>query len=67
MEDKQTDEIIELQVDSELLESVRVITAQMGTTPEVLAARFFEWCVNLVTREEAIAWLLKEKQKENQI
>ena len=65
MNEQQTDGVIELQIDAELLERVRVATAQIGTTPEVLAARFFEWCVNPATREEAIAWLLNEKNKEN--
>lgn len=57
-------EIVEIQVDSELLEQLTEIISPMGLTPEMLIRMFFEWCVNPETRDEAVAWLLKWKEEQ---
>ena len=54
---------ISVEVDSELLEQLNAIIAPMGLTPEMLFARFLEWCVAPETRGEAMAWLLKCKEE----
>ena len=54
---------ISVEVDSELLEQLNAIIAPMGLTPEILFARFLEWCVAPETRDEAMAWLLKCKEE----
>ena len=54
-------ELLKIEVDADLLEQVRELTARMGTTPEDIARQFLEWCVNPETTEEAKAWLLKHK------
>lgn len=54
-------ELLKIEVDADLLEQVRELTARMGTTPEDIARQFLEWCVNPETTEEAKSWLLKHK------
>lgn len=56
-------EVIEIEVDSELLEQLKEIIAPMGLTPEELIQRFFEWCVDPETKDDATAWLLKCKEE----
>lgn len=54
-------ELLKIEVDADLLEQVRELTARMETTPEDIVRQFLEWCVNPETMEEAKAWLLKHK------
>ena len=54
-------ELLKIEVDADLLEQVRELTARMGTTPEDIARQFLEWCVNPETAEEAKSWLLRHK------
>ena len=54
---------ISAEVDTELLEKLNAIIAPMGLTPEILFARFLEWCVAPKTRDEAMTWLLKCKEE----
>lgn len=56
-------EIIEIKVDSELLEQLEEVITPMGLTLEMLIQMFFEWCVNPETKDEAIAWLQKRKEE----
>ena len=57
-------EIVEIQVDAELLEQLEAVIAPMGLTPEMLAVKFFEFCVNPATQELAISLLLKWKAEQ---
>lgn len=59
--DKDNMEVIEIEVDSELLEQLKEVLTPMGLTPEDLVQMFFEWCVDLETKDEAMAWLLAHK------
>ena len=55
--DEKRYELVEIQVDAELLE-------QLGLTPEMLAVKFFEFCVDPATQELAISLLLKWKAEQ---
>ena len=57
-------EIVEIQVDAELLEQLEAVIAPMGLTPEILIVKFFEFCVNPATQEQAISLLLKWKAEQ---
>ena len=59
--DEKRYELVEIQVDAELLEAV---IAPMGLTPEMLAVKFFEFCVDPATQELAISLLLKWKAEQ---
>lgn len=63
MDEKQY-ELVEIQVDAELLEQLEAVIAPMGLTPEMLAVKFFEFCVNPATQELAISLLLKWKAEQ---
>jgi len=56
--DEKRYELVEIQVDAELLEQ------PMGLTPEMLAVKFFEFCVDPATQELAISLLLKWKAEQ---
>ena len=65
-------EIVEIQVDAELLEQLEAVIAPMGQTPEILIVKFFEFCVDPATQEQAISLLLKwkadqEAERENPV
>ena len=57
-------EIVEIQVDAELLEQLEAVIAPMGLTPEILIVKFFEFCVDPATQEQAISLLLKWKAEQ---
>ena len=57
-------EIVEIQVDAELLEQLEAVIAPMGLTLEILIVKFFEFCVNPATQEQAISLLLKWKAEQ---
>ena len=57
-------EIVEIQVDAELLEQLEAVIAPMGLTPEILIVKFFEFCVDSATQEQAISLLLKWKAEQ---
>lgn len=61
--DKDNMETIEIEVDSDLLEQLNELLAPMGLTPEELAQRFIEWCVDPGTKDSAMAWLLEHKDE----
>lgn len=61
--DKDNMEVIEIEVDSELLEQLKEVLTPMGLTPEDLVQMFFEWCVDLETKDEAMAWLLAHEDE----
>lgn len=61
--DKDNMEIIEIEVDSDLLEQLKELLTPMGLTPEELAQRFIEWCVDPETKDSAMAWLLEHKDE----
>ena len=50
MDEKQY-ELVEIQVDAEFLEQLEAVIAPMGLTPEMLAVKFFEFCVDPATQE----------------
>lgn len=43
---------------------MEAVIAPMGLTPEMLAVKFFEFCVNPATQELAISLLLKWKAEQ---
>lgn len=49
--DEKRYELVEIQVDAELLEQLEAVIAPMGLTPEMLAVKFFEFCVDPAMRE----------------
>ena len=49
--DEKRYELVEIQVDAELLGQLEKIIAPMGLTPEMLAVKFFEFCVDPATQE----------------
>lgn len=53
--DKDNMEVIEIEVDSDLLEQLKEVITPMGLTPEELVQMFFEWCVDPETRDDAMA------------
>ena len=57
-------EIVEIQVDAELLEQLEAVIAPMGLTPEILIVKFFEFCADPATQEQAISLLLKWKAEQ---
>ena len=59
-------ELVEVQVDSELLQQVGKIITPMGLTVERLLQMFLEWLVHPDTTEEAIACLKKWKAEMEQ-
>lgn len=61
--DKDNMEVIEIEVDSDLLEQLKELLTPMGLTPEELVQMFFEWCVDPETRDDAMAWLLAHKDE----
>lgn len=61
--DKDNMEVIEIEVDSDLLEQLKEVITPMGLTPEELVQMFFEWCVDPETRDDAMAWLLAHKDE----
>ena len=63
MDEKQY-ELVEIQVDAELLEQLEAVIAPMGLTPEMLAVKFFEFCVDPATQKLAISLLLKWKAEQ---
>ena len=64
LEDEKQYELVEIQVDAELLEQLEAVIAPMGLTPEILAVKFFEFCVDPATQELAISLLLKWKAEQ---
>lgn len=56
-------ETIEILIDARLHEQLLEIITPMGLTVEMLIRQFFEWCVNPETKDEAMAWLFKRKEK----
>ena len=62
--DEKRYETVEIQIDAELLEQLKMVIAPMGLTPEMLAVQFFECCVNSATQEQAISLLLKWKAEQ---
>ena len=65
-------EIVEIRVDAELLEQLEAVIAPMGLTIETLIVKFFEFCVDPSTQEQATSLLLKwkaeqEAERENPI
>lgn len=62
--DEKRYELVEIQVDAELLEQLEAVIAPMGLTPEMLAVKFFEFCVDPATQELAISLLLKWKAEQ---
>ena len=62
--DEKRYELVEIQVDAELLEQLEAVIAPMGLTPEMLAVKFFEFCVDPATQELAITLLLKWKAEQ---
>lgn len=60
-DDSELVEVLEVQIDSELLDRVREIVAPMGLTPEDLIRQFFHWCVDSSTADEAVVWLRANK------
>ena len=64
MDEKQY-ELVEIQVDAELLEQLEAVIAPMGLTPEMLAVKFFEFCVDPATQELAIWKAEQEAEGEN--
>lgn len=61
--DEKRYELVEIQVDAELLEQLEAVIAPMGP-PEMLAVKFFEFCVDPATQELAISLLLKWKAEQ---
>lgn len=61
--DKDNMEVIEIEVDSDLLEQLKEVLTPMGLTPEELVQMFFEWCADLETKDEAMAWILEHKDE----
>ena len=57
-------EVVEIQIDAELLEQLDKVIEPMGLTPEMLIVRFFEFCVDPATQEQAISLLLKWKAEQ---
>ena len=47
------EDLIEIQVDSELLDQVKALIAPLGLSPEELVVRFMEYCANPETQGEA--------------
>ena len=54
--DEKKYEIVEIQVDADVLEELKTVIA-----PEMLIVRFFEFCTDPATQEEAVSLLLKWK------
>ena len=55
---KEPDEdIIEVEIETELLERFKKMIEPMGLTPEVMLQQFLVWLTDPKTSEEAIAWL----------
>lgn len=61
--DKDNMEVIEIEVDSDLLEQLKEVITPMGLTPEELVQMFFEWCVDPETKDDAMAWILEHKDE----
>lgn len=61
--DKDNMEVIEIEVDSDLLEQLNELLAPMGLTPEELVRMFIEWCVDPETKDVAMTWLLEHKDE----
>ncbi|MCG4610064.1 MULTISPECIES: hypothetical protein [Anaeromassilibacillus] len=59
--DEKKYEIVEIQVDADVLEELKTVIAPLGLTPEMLIVRFFEFCTDPATQEEAVSLLLKWK------
>lgn len=65
------EDLVEIQVDSELLDQVKALIAPLGLSPEELVVRFMEYCANPETQGEAMANLrrwqgeIKPVQKRN--
>ena len=57
--DEKRYELVEIQVDAELLEQLEAVIAPMGLTPEMLAVKFFEFCVDPATQSSASIPLLR--------
>ena len=49
------EDLVEIQVDSELLDQVKALIAPLGLSPEELVVRFMEYCANPETQGEAKA------------
>lgn len=60
---EQKDSIVEIEVDTALLQHVKEIITPMGLSPEALIQRLYEWISNPETRNEAVAWILKSKEE----
>ena len=52
---KKDEDLVEIQVDSELLDQVKALIAPLGLSPEELVVRFMEYCANPETQGEAMA------------
>lgn len=52
---------VEIQVDEEVLEQLKMVISPMGLTPETLAVKFIEFCTDPATREQAMSMLLEWK------
>ena len=62
--DEKRYEAVEIQVDAELLKQLEKVIPPMGLTLEMLVVKFFEFCVNPATQEQAISLLLKWKAEQ---
>lgn len=56
-------ETVEVEIDELLMAQVENIIKPLDWTVEQLLVRFLEWLVHPDTQEEAIAWLMKAKEK----
>lgn len=54
-------DVVEIQIDSELLDRLKEIISPMGLTPEDLVRQFFHWCADPATTDQAVAWLTAHK------
>ena len=62
--DERRHETVEIQIDAELLEQLEAVIAPMGLTIETLIVKFFEFCVDPSTQEQATSLLLKWKAEQ---
>ena len=62
--DEKRYEAVEIQVDTGLLLQLKKVIAPMGLSLEMLVVKFFEFCVNPATQEQAISLLLKWKAEQ---
>lgn len=61
---KKDEELVEIQVDSEVLAQLQVVLKPVGLTPEELAVKFIEYCTDPLTQDEAMANLRRWQSEE---